>query len=65
MLLVVVVVVVVVVLVVGAHEHAELYFAVAVPQALVARVGKPVVAVCFVFVYVAQNATSDESAAGL
>ena len=39
-----------VVVVVGWHEQAELYRAGAVPQAAVARVGKPVVLVFTVFV---------------
>lgn len=50
---------------VGLHEHAELYRAVEVPQPPVARVGKPVVAVLIVVVYVAQNASADDMAAGL
>lgn len=50
---------------VGLHEHAELYGAVAVPQPPVARVGKPVVSVLTVVVYVAQNASADDTAAGL
>ena len=58
-------VVVLLVDVVGAQEQAELYFVVAVPQALVARVGNPVVAVWTVLVYVAQNARSDVTTAGL
>lgn len=54
-----------VVVVVGLHEQAELYRAVAVPQPAVARVGKPVVAVLTVVVYVAQKANAEETAAGL
>lgn len=54
-----------VVVVVGLHEQAELYRAVAVPQPPVARVGKPVVAVLIVVVYVAQKANAEETAAGL
>lgn len=50
---------------VGLHEHAELYRAVDVPQPPVARVGKPVLAVLIVVVYVAQNASADDIAAGL
>ena len=56
---------VLVVVMVGAQEQAELYFVAAVPQALVARVGNPVLAVWTVFVYVAQNARSDVRTAGL
>ena len=54
-----------VVVVVGLHEQAELYRAAAVPQPPVARVGKPVVAVLIVVVYVAQKANAEETAAGL
>ena len=50
---------------VGWHEHAELYRAVAVPQPPVARVGKPVVAVLIVVVYVAQKASAEETADGV
>ena len=56
-------VVVVVVMVeerVGLQEQAELYLEAAVPQAAVARAGKPVVMVLMVVVYVAQNAASVE-----
>lgn len=44
----------------GLQEHAELYRAGAVPQAADALLGKPVVTVLTVAVYVAQKAASDE-----